>query len=129
MSKLYNHKLPISLISKQVDISLNKAEKIEQHQIILENYLKIFNTNMEVVVKKIKNIFSATSDWLDETKDANNIETLEKNYAYLKIWKFLVEMENWRSSDQFKLIMARFHKDITVNYLKSKKYYFQAIYL
>lgn len=125
---LYNHKLPFTIIFDQIDISLFKKEKFEEGPTIIDNYFKMFNANLEVVTKKIKSVFSTTCDWLDETKEVNNTESVTKtNYAYLKIWKFLVEIVNWKSSDQFKLILARYHKDITVNCLKPIDNYFHII--
>jgi len=119
MSKLHNHRLPFSIITKQIDISSFKKEKFEEGPTIVDNYIKMFNANLEQVIRKIKTVFSITCDWLDETKEINNTESLETNYSYLNIWKFLVEIVNWKSSDQFKLILARYHKDITVNRQKT----------
>lgn len=123
MSKLFNKKLPQSLIPKQIEVLLSKdyGSKLNEIQNLtrIDDYFKRFKVTVNTVISKFKGIFSLTSDWLEEVKEAqNNSELLEKNSVHLKIWKLLVEMEDLRSNNQLKLILARFHKDIKVSYLK-----------
>lgn len=117
MSKLYNQKIPIGIIPKPIEVALPRADtrskaKFGQGISSTEDFFKKFNMIMDVIFAKVKSIHTLTSEWLDETR---NLETVEKNTMYFKIWSFLVETENWRSINQLKLISARFYKDIKVN--------------
>lgn len=120
MSKLINQKLINSLIPKHIEVSLSKEVKINEptSNTKIDEYYKRFNVTTNTVISKIKGIFSVTCDWLEDIKEVqNSSEPLETNYIYLKIWKLLVEMENLKSGNQFKLIVARFRKDIKASYL------------
>lgn len=116
MAKLYNQKIPLGIIPKQIEVSLprdNRSKaKFGQGISSTEDYSKKFNMIMDIIVTKVKSIFTAISEWIDEVRIADPVE---KNALYLKIWSFLVETENLRSSNQLKLILARFYKDIKVN--------------
>ncbi|VVC27324.1 Hypothetical protein CINCED_3A004966 [Cinara cedri] len=117
MSKLYNQEIPISIIPKQIEVSLNKnipskMNVVQNSNKNSENVKKFIGT-VQLFAGKVKAIFTTTSEWLEETKEANNMKSLENlNSVYLKIWKSLVEAENWRSAYQLKLIAARFQTDI-----------------
>lgn len=121
MSKLYNQEIPISIIPKQIEVSLNKnvPSKMNVVQNSTKNFenIKKFSGAVKLFAGKVKSIFTTTSEWLEETKEANNMKSLENhNSVCLKIWKSLVEAENWRSAYQLKLIAAKFQTDIQVNY-------------
>lgn len=125
MSRLINQKLINSLIPKQIEVPISKdyGVKINETRSTtkIEDYIKRFNVTTNIVINKMKAIFSVTCDWLEDIKEVqNSSEPLERNDMYLKIWKLLVEMENLKSGNQFKLILARFHKDIKVNYVLNK---------
>lgn len=120
MSKLFNKKLVSSVVSKKIEIPLITDQnqfrvKMVQNLISFENYLKIFDSAIKIVSDKMKSMFSKTSEWVDEIKEAQYSDFSEENSGYLKIWKYLVEMENRRSVNQLKLIIARFQRDIMVS--------------
>lgn len=116
MAKLYNQKIPLGIIPKQLEVSLPKDNKSKakfgQGISSTEDYYKKFNMIMDIIVTKVKSMFTAISEWIDEVRITDQVE---KNTRYLKIWAILVETENLRSANQFKLILARFYKDIKVN--------------
>lgn len=123
MSKLFNQKLPISIIPKPIEVTLwkdvgSKVKAMVQNTTRIEEFFKKFNTTIAIVAGKLRNIFSTNSEWLEEIKEAQHLEPSEKSFVYLKIWKFVIEWENLRTANQLKIILARFHLDIKVNYLK-----------
>lgn len=116
MAKLYNQKIPFGIIPKQIEVSLPKDNKSKakfgQGISSTEDFYKKFTVVIDLIVTKVKSIFTTIFEWIDEVSIADQVE---KNTPYLKLWAFLVETENWRSANQFKLILARFYKDIKVN--------------
>jgi len=118
MSKLYKQKLPLSLISKKIEVPQTKnnwSKAPAQTITIVDDYFKKFQEIVNLATGKVKSIFSMTSEWLEETKETQNLNLSEKSIAYLKIWKYLIEIQNWSSVNQLKLLLARYHKDIEVN--------------
>lgn len=122
MSKLFNQKLPISLIPKPIEVTLwkdvgSKVKVMVQNVSKIEEFFKQFNSTIATVAGKLRNIFSTNSEWLEDIKEAQNLELSEKSFIYLKIWKFVIKWQHLRFTNQLQLILARFHLDIKVNYL------------
>jgi len=115
MSKLYKHKILLSVIQKQIDISiLSKHDsKVKFQSTPVEDDYKRFKETTQIVINKVKEIFSTTYDYLEETKEAQTSDT-GINTVYLKIWKFLVHSQNWSTVNQIRFILARFQTDIKV---------------
>lgn len=120
MSKLYNHDIPYSIIPAKIEVSLNKsvASKISITRKMNKNMeiIKKFVDTVQLFSAKVRKMFSITSEWLEETKEANNMNiSMIENPVYLKIWKSLIEAESWRSNYHLKLILEKFNMDIKVN--------------
>lgn len=81
----------------------------------VEDYYKTLKESAKLVANKVKGAFSATSEWLDEIKEADNSVSTEKNTLNLKAWMYLVKTLNWSTINQFKMILVRFRKDIKVS--------------
>lgn len=120
MSKLYNQNIPISLIPKYIDVTLIKEQgsraNIANSITSTQEYVKKLSAAINNIAHKVKNVFSMTSEWLESVKDAHKLDLSEKKNVHLKIWKSLIEMESWRSTDQLKLILTRFQADIKARY-------------
>lgn len=121
MSKVYNKKLTISVIPTHIGVTLSKdlefkVNKGMENLASVEYYFKWFDATITMVNSKIKTALKSTYEWLEEMKKVQSDNPLESSTAYLKIWKFLIDKENFRSADQLKLILARFHEDIKVIY-------------
>jgi hypothetical protein len=127
MSKLYNQIVPLSIIPKFINVSsLKKILKKDQTSNIRvnvtqnvtsvdENY-NMFKSTINAVADKIKLIFSTILKWLEKVKQALNSESIEKDTTYLKVWTFLIKMEDRKSTNQFKIILDQFTTDIKVNF-------------
>lgn len=118
MSKLYNQNIPISLIPKYIDVTLIKEQgsraNIANTITNIEEYVKKLSAIVNNIANKVKSVFSTTSEWLESVKDAQKSDLLDNKNLHLKIWKSLIEMECWRSTDQLKRIVLRFQADIKV---------------
>jgi len=120
MSKVYNKKLTTSVIPNHIVVSLSKEQEFKakgvEHLASVEYYLKWFDATLIMVSSKLRGTLKATYEWLAEMNKAHNETSLESSTVYLKIWKFLIDKENFRTADQLKLIFSRFHEDIKVMY-------------
>lgn len=113
---MYKQKLQPSLIPKKIEVSqINWSDKkLVQTDVIADEYFNKFYNTVNVAIDRVKNIFSPTSEWLEETKETQNSNSAEKSNVHLKIWKYLVESQSWSSVNQLKLLLARYHNDIKV---------------
>ncbi|XP_022183115.1 uncharacterized protein LOC111042724 [Myzus persicae] len=116
MSKVYNKKLTASVIPNHIGVTLSKelefkSKGVEQVASV-EYYFKWLEASIIMVNNKLRATLKLTYEWLAEMKKIHSANPLESSSVYLKIWKFLTDKENFRSTDQLKLILNRFHKDI-----------------
>ncbi|XP_025198187.1 uncharacterized protein LOC112596641 [Melanaphis sacchari] len=116
MSKVYNKKLTLSIIPNHIVVSLSKEQEFKskgvEQMASVEYYYKWFDATVIMVQNKLRGTLKSTYEWLAEMKKIHSENSLESSNIYLKIWKFLVDKENFRSIDQLKLILTRFHEDI-----------------
>lgn len=121
MSKVYNKKLTASVIPHHIGVTLSKDQEFKSKGVeqvaSVEYYLKWFDATINMVNNKLRGTLKLTYEWLAEMKKIHSANPLESNSVYLKIWKFLIDKENFRSADQLKLILNRFHEDIKVIFL------------
>jgi len=118
MSKVYNKKLTASVIPNHIGVTLSKEQDFKSKGVeqvaSVEYYFKWLEATTAMVNNKLRGTLKLTYEWLAEMKKTHSANPLESSSVYLKIWKFLIDKENFRSADQIKLILTRFHEDIKV---------------
>jgi len=123
MSKVYNKKLTASVIPNHIGVTLSKEQDFKskgvEQMANVEHYFKWFEATITMVKNKLGGTLKLVYEWLAEMKKTHSANPLESSSVYLKIWKFLIDKENFRSADQIKLILTRFHEDIKVIYFKT----------
>ncbi|XP_015363135.1 PREDICTED: uncharacterized protein LOC107161292 [Diuraphis noxia] len=116
MSKVYNKKLTASVIPNHIGVTLSKEQDFKSKGVeqvaSVEYYFKWFEATITMVNNKLRGTLKLTYEWLAEMKKTHSANPIESSSVYLKIWKFLIDKENFRSADQIKLILTRFHEDI-----------------
>jgi len=121
MSKVYNKKLTASVIPNHIGVTLSKEQEFKakgaEQVASVEYYFKWFDATLIMVNNKLRATLKLTYEWLAEMKKIHSANPLESSSVYLKIWKFLMDKENFRSADQLKLILNRFYEDIKVIFL------------
>lgn len=114
------------MIPKYINVTLIKDQSsranISNTITNIDEYVKKLSAIISNIANRVKGVFTTTSEWLESVKDAQKSNSFEKKYVYLKIWKSLIEMECWRSTDQLKLILTRFQADIKVRIIKNISY-------
>ncbi|XP_050527816.1 uncharacterized protein LOC126897912, partial [Daktulosphaira vitifoliae] len=109
MSKMFKQKLILASMPKVIDILLLGDHS--RARINISSRGEVLGAKFEVILRaattKIMNMYSTISSWLDETKKIMNFDSLETSPMYLTLWKFVVQMEKWKTSNQLKRIMAR----------------------